>query len=190
MRYKHITVFDIDDTIVITNSKIKVSNPSTGFSAELTPQEFNSFERRDGDIMDFSDFKNLEILKAGKIIERVFNILKRTILKGDPVAIITARDDAKLIHNFLSHHGVKIKLSNIYAVNDPALKFSGSIAQRKRAAFVELIKRGYNKFTFFDDDKENIKIAKNIVYDYPNIKMDATHINKRWLPHFEAWSPT
>ena len=38
---KHITVFDVDDTLVVTKSKIRVSNPKTGFSTDLTPQQFN-----------------------------------------------------------------------------------------------------------------------------------------------------
>ena len=37
-----ITIFDVDDTLVVTRSKIKVHNPKTGFSTELTPQEFNT----------------------------------------------------------------------------------------------------------------------------------------------------
>jgi hypothetical protein len=77
-----ITIFDVDDTLVVTRSKIKVHNPKTGFSTELTPQEFNTFRKIPNDKMDFSDFQSLDILKGGKIIEWVFSILKRTIQKG------------------------------------------------------------------------------------------------------------
>lgn len=185
---KHITVFDVDDTLVVTKSKIRVSNPKTGFSAELTPQQFNEFERREHDEMDFSDFKNLEILKAGRIIEWVFSILKRTISKGDPVGIITARDDAKLIHDFLSHHGVLIDPSYIFAINDPNSGFTGNIAERKKQAFIKLVEQGFRRFTFFDDDKENIKIAKSLTKDFPDVKMDATLIKKKWIPKFDDWS--
>ena len=103
-----ITIFDVDDTLVVTRSKIKVHNPKTGFSADLTPQEFNTFKTRPNDKMDFSDFQSLDILKAGKIIEWVFSILKRTIQKGKAVGIITARDNSKLIQQFLSHNGINI----------------------------------------------------------------------------------
>jgi hypothetical protein len=185
---KHITVFDVDDTLVVTKSKIKVSNPKTGFYKELTPQDFNEFERRDHDEMDFSDFKDLDILKAGRIIEWVFDILKRTISKGDPVGIITARDDAKLIYDFLSYHGVRIDPSYIFAINDPNSGFTGTIAERKKQAFVKLIEQGFRRFTFFDDDKENIKIAKSLTKDFPDIKMDATLIKKKWIPKFDDWN--
>lgn len=185
---KHITVFDVDDTLVVTKSKIRVSNPKTGFSAELTPQQFNEFEKREHDEMDFSDFKNLDILKAGRIIEWVFSILKRTISKGDPVGIITARDDAKLIHDFLSYHGVLIDPSYIFAINDPNSGFTGNIAERKRQAFIKLVEQGFRRFTFFDDDKENIKIAKSLSKEFPDVTMDATLIKKKWIPKFDDWN--
>ena len=181
---KHITVFDVDDTLVVTKSKIRVSNPKTGFSTDLTPQQFNEFKKRDGDEMDFSDFKNLDILKAGRIIEWVFSILKRTISKGDPVGIITARDDAKLIYDFLSHHGVRIDPSYIFAINYPNSGFTGNIAERKKQAFIKLMEQGFRRFTFFDDDEENIKIAKSLTKDFPEVKMDATLIKNKWIPKF------
>lgn len=184
---KHITVFDLDDTLIVTKSKIRVSNPKTGFSAELTPQQFNEFERREHDEMDFSDFKNLEILKAGLIIEWVFSILKRTLSKGNPVGIITARDDAKLIYNFFTYHGVHINPSYIFAINDPTADFTGKIAERKKQAFIKLMELGFKRFTFFDDDKENIKIAKSLTKEFPEVTMNATLIKKKWIPRFNDW---
>lgn len=184
MKDKHITIFDLDDTLIVTSSKIRVFNPATGFSVELTPREFNEFKYRDGDEMDFSDFRDLEILKAGHIIEWVFNILKRTVSKGDPVGIITARDNPKLIYDFLDYHGVSINPSYIFAINQPNSGFKGSIAQRKKQAFLKFINQGFNRFTFFDDDKENIKIAKSLSKEFPKIKMDATLIKRKWIPKF------
>jgi hypothetical protein len=181
---KHITIFDVDDTLIVTKSKIKVFNPKTGFSAELTPQEFNEFERWEHDELDFSDFRDLEILKAGRIIEWVFNILRRTIAKGSPVGIITARDNAKLIHDFLSYHKVYIDPAYIFAINDPNSGFSGNIAERKRQAFLKLISQGFRSFNFFDDDKENINIAKKLAKEYPDIKMNAKLIKSKWIPRF------
>jgi len=184
---KSITIFDIDDTLVITKSKIKVHNPDTGFSAELTPQEFNTFKRRANDNMDFSDFRNAEILKSGKIIEWVFEILKRTLMKGKPVGVITARDNGDLIGEFLSHYGININPNFIFAVNDPALGFTGSISDKKKQAFEKFIDMGFTNFKFFDDDEKNIKIAKSIPKKYPGVKMKATLIKKKWIPTFESY---
>ena len=59
-------------------------------------------------------FRDLNILKAGKIIEWVFSILRRTIQKGKAVGIITARDDAKLIQQFLAHNGTSFDHKIMY----------------------------------------------------------------------------
>jgi len=184
MNNKDITIFDVDDTLVVTKSKIKVHNPKTGFSTELTPQEFNTFQRRPNDKMDFSDFQNPNILKGGMIIEWVFNILKRTIAKGKPVGIITARDSADLIYDFLSHHGIKINPDYIFAINDPNLGFTGSNAQKKKEAFMKFVQMGFRNFKFFDDDKENVNIAKKLARENKDIKMDATLIKQKWIPKF------
>ena len=179
-----ITIFDVDDTLVVTRSKIKVHNPKTGFSTELTPQEFNTFRKRPNDKMDFSDFQSLDILKAGKIIEWVFSILKRTIQKGKAVGIITARDDSKLIQQFLAHNGININPQYIFAINDTSLGFKGSTAERKKEAFRKFIEMGFNDFTFFDDDEDNIKLAKSLSRE-PGIKMKAKLIKSKWIPKFD-----
>jgi len=185
---KDITVFDVDDTLVVTKSKIKVFNPKTGYEIELTPQEFNTFKTKPHDKFDFSDFRDLEILKGGKIIEWVFNILKRTIAKGKAVGIITARDDAKLIYDFLSHNGVKINPDYIFAINDPSLGFTGSTAQKKKEAFMKFVQMGFRNFQFFDDDRENIKIANSLNKELPEVKMKATLIKQKWIPNFDDFS--
>jgi hypothetical protein len=184
MSRKDITIFDIDDTLVITRSKIKVHNPKTGFAADLTPQEFNTFKKRPHDKMDFSDFQSLDILKAGKIIEWVFSILKRTIIKGKPVGIITARDSSSLIQQFLSHNGININPNYIFAINDPGLKLKGSTAERKKEAFRKFIDMGFTNFTFFDDDRENINLANSLNKE-PGIKMKAKLIKQKWIPNFD-----
>jgi len=185
---KSITIFDVDDTLVVTKSKIKVHNPKTGFSTELTPQEFNTFQKRPNDNMDFSDFQNPNILKGGLIIEWVFEILKRTIAKGQPVGIITARDNADLIYDFLSHHGVRIDPQYIFAINDPSLGFTGSTAEKKKEAFMKFISMGFRNFKFFDDDKENVNIAKKLARENKNIRMDATLIKQKWIPKFNDFN--
>ena len=181
---KSISIFDVDDTLVVSKSKIRVHNPKTGYWASLTPQEFNTFSHRHGDKLDFSDFSDIEKLKAGKIIEWVFNILKRTLSKGKPVGIITARGDSKLIYDFLIHHDVKINKELIFAVNDPVHKYKGTTAQKKKQAFMDLINIGFRDFRFFDDDRENIKLAKELEKEHPEVNMHTVLIKQKWIPTY------
>lgn len=177
-----INVFDIDDSIVITRAKIKVHDTKTGERYELTPQEFNDYEQKAHHKTDYSDFADLEILKAGKLIDWVFDILKKTLKKKKAVGIITARGDQQLIKDFLIHHGVNINKDFIFAINDPKHGFKGSVPEKKKQAFQELINLGFNDFRFFDDSKENIDFANDLAKENPDIKMDAKHIKQNWVP--------
>ena len=44
-KYQSITIFDVDDTLIVTNSKIRVTDSNTKETFELTPAEFNEFEK-------------------------------------------------------------------------------------------------------------------------------------------------
>jgi len=174
-RGSSITIFDIDDSLVITSAKIKVHDPVSGKNYELTPKEFNEYKADPNHVLDFSDFKNPDILKAGRIIDWVMNILQKTMQIERAVGVITARDNKNLITDFLKHNGVDINPAFIFAVNDPASGFNGSIAKRKQQAFERFIDMGFRNFKFYDDDVENLKLAKELEYRYP-IEMKARRV--------------
>lgn len=179
-KYDAITIFDVDDTLTVTKSKIKVYDKKTKKSFDLTPAQFNEFEKSDSQEMDFSDFSDLEILKAGKIIEGVFNELKRTMESGRRVGIITARDDGDLIYKFLQYHNVIVNPNYIFAINDPKLPFKGSVAEKKKQAFYELIRMGFKDFIFYDDDLENIKLANSITKEIQGVQIKTKHVKSTW----------
>jgi hypothetical protein len=179
-KYDAITIFDVDDTLVVTKSLIRVIDTNTGEKFELTPAEFNEFEKKDHHEMDYSDFKNLDILKAGNLIEEIFDVLKKTMAKGRRVGIITARDDANMIFQFLLHHGVVVNPKYIFAINDPNLGFEGTVAERKKRAFIELIRIGFRDFVFYDDDLENIRLANSLNKEIEGIRIKTKHVKPEW----------
>jgi hypothetical protein len=179
-KFESITVFDVDDTLVVTKSKIRVTDTITGDVFDLTPAQFNEFEKHAHHDMDFSDFKNLDILKAGKIIDKIFKILKETMDSGRRVGIITARDDRNLIYQFLLHHGVVVNPQYIFAINDPALGFQGTVAEKKKEAFLELLRMGFRDFIFYDDDKENIRIANELGKEVEGIRIKTKLVIPTW----------
>jgi len=177
-----IYVFDVDETLVITASKIKILDTETGERFELTPQEFNSYISKPSHTHDYSDFLSLELLKAGKLIDWVVDILRKTLAKKKAVGIITARGNQQLIKDFLLHHGININKDFIFATTDPTQGFSGTVPEQKTQAFKRLIDLGFNDFKFFDDSKDNIDFANKLAKENPNIKMDAKHIKQQWIP--------
>ena len=167
-----IVVFDLDDTLVITDAKIKVCNRVNGECFSLTPEEFNEYEANADHDLDFTDFASLEIMKAGRLIEHYLNIFKSNYKKGIAVGIVTARDDREMIYRWLREHvGFRIDKDLIFAISDPVHGFTGSIADRKKQAFETYINMGYVNFKFYDDDTANLKLVKSLEKEHNNIKI-------------------
>lgn len=177
---RKVAVFDLDDTIVISKAKIKVYDHSTGASFELTPEEFNEYEKAPSHQLDFSEFRDLEIMKAGKLIHYYLKILQSAYKAKVAVSIVTARDDREMIFRWLREHlGVRVDRDLVFAVNDPVHGFKGSIADRKRQAFEELIAMGYRDIQFYDDDPANIKLVKSLELEHPDVEIMAVRADKR-----------
>lgn len=167
-----ILVFDLDDTLVISSAKIKVCNKKTGECYSLTPEEFNTYEKGEHEELDFDEFKSLEIMKAGKLIDYYLKIFKEAYRSGIAVGIVTARDDRNMIWTWLKEHvGYRIDKDLIFAVNDPIHKYRGNISDKKKAAFKDLIELGYTDMQFYDDDDANLKLVKSLEYEFDGINI-------------------
>jgi hypothetical protein len=158
-----VVVFDLDDTLVKTDAKIKVLSRNTGkIIAELSPEEFNSYVDSPGKFLSFEEFDDPEILRQGRFISIVFKKLLSYHRRKIPVAIITARSNTKLVRDFFMERGINIHEDLVIAVNDPKEKLEGNIAERKLKALQRLRSMGLKYFTFFDDNEDNLKLAKDL----------------------------
>ena len=167
-----IVVFDLDDTLVITDAKIKVCDKQSGKCFSLTPEEFNEYEKNPHHELDFTDFSDLEIMKAGRLIEYYLNIFKKAYKEGTAVGIVTARDDREMIYTWLREHvGFRIDKDLIFAISDNVHGFKGSIADRKKQAFETYINMGYTDFVFYDDDVANLKLVKSLEKEHGGIRI-------------------
>lgn len=178
---RKIAVFDLDDTIIVSKAKIKVCDANTGECFELTPEEFNEYQRKPGHQLDFSEFKSLEIMKAGQLIDYYLKILKTAYKSKVAVGIVTARDDREMIFRWLREHlGLRIDKDLVFAVNDPVHGYVGSIADKKKQAFEEIISMGYRDIQFYDDDQANIKLVKSLEKEHPGVEIMAVRANKKF----------
>ena len=158
---KKLRVFDFDDTLVKSNSKVYVVNK--GKKKTLTPGEFAIYDKKAGDEYDFSDFDKVIEPKKIKAMFRVFkNIYKASGSRR--LTVLTARAAYKPVRRFLKDVGY----SDVYVV---AL---GDANPKKKSDWVDSqIKRGYNDILFLDDSPKNVSAVKKLKQKYPNIKMDA-----------------
>jgi len=146
---ERLVMFDLDDTLIISDAKIKVLDPKTQkIIAELTPAEFNFFKPSKKAVLSFEDFESADVLRKSEFIQHVYEKLKKYYRSGVHVS------------NFFLENGINIHPDLVIAVNDPKFGFTGNIAQRKKQAILSLIEHGYRDFIFFDDNDENLQLAK------------------------------
>ena len=158
---KKLRVFDFDDTLVKSNSKVYVTNK--GKRKTLTPGQFAIYKKKSGDEFDFSDFDRVIEPKQIKAMFKVFkNIYKASGSRR--LTVLTARAAHKPVRKFLKDVG----FNDVYVV---AL---GDSNPQKKADWIEgQIKKGYDNILFLDDSPKNFKVVKDLKRKYPNIKMDA-----------------
>lgn len=158
-----LAVFDLDDTLIISSAKIQVLDTKTGkVLKSLTPAEFNFFKPTAKHALSFSEFEDFDILKRASFITHVLEQLQKFYNSGIHVAIVTARSDSKMIRDFFLHNGIDIHPDLVIAVNDPKEKLSGNIAERKKEALHRLVEDGYKDLIFFDDNDDNLRLAKEV----------------------------
>ena len=158
---KKLRVFDFDDTLVKSNSKVYVINK--GKKKTLTPGQFAIYKQKSGDEFDFSDFDKVIEPKQIKAMFKVFkNIYKASGSRR--LTILTARAAYKPVRKFLKDVG----FTDVYVV---AL---GDANPQKKADWIESqIKKGYDDILFLDDSPKNVSAVKKLKQKYPKIKMDA-----------------
>jgi len=161
---KKLRVFDFDDTLVKSNSKIYVTNK--GKKKTLSTGEYAVYKKKPGDEFDFSDFSKIIEPKQIKAMFKVFqNIYKAS--GNRRLTILTARGAYKPVRKFFKDIGY-----DVYVV---ALASSNP---KDKSDWVETqIKKGYDNILFFDDSKKNIIAVKRLEKKYPDIKMITRLVN-------------
>jgi len=155
---KGISVFDFDDTLAKTNSKILVTMPD-GKKMKIDATEF---ARRDAELTakgakyDFSEFNKVIDGKKGPLADLA---LKRQGKFGSKdIFVLTARPQiaASAIKKFLDGIGLSLPLANITGLEN------GS-PQAKADWVLSKTSLGYNNFYFADDAIKNVKAVKQIL---------------------------
>jgi len=155
---KGISVFDFDDTLAQTKSKVIVSMPD-GSINKISASEFavqsGSLEQQ-GALFNFDEFSKVVDGKKGPLADLA---LKRQNKFGSgDIFVLTARPQAAAqgIKTFLNGIGLNIPLKNITGLEN------GS-PQAKASWILSKAGEGYNDFYFADDAIKNVKAVKEIL---------------------------
>ncbi len=153
-----ISVFDFDDTLASTKSKVIVTMPD-GKTSKINAADFakNSITLEDqGAEFDFSEFNKVVDGKKGPLADLALR--RQGKFGSKDIFVLTARPQiaATGIKTFLDGIGLNLPLSNITGLED------GS-PQAKANWIVSKAAEGYNDFYFADDAIKNVKAVKEVL---------------------------
>ena len=156
---KGISVFDFDDTLARTKSKILVTLDGKTFKIDATEFALQSADlEAAGATFDFSEFNKVVDGKKGPLADLA---LKRQGKFGSgDIFVLTARpqEAAYAIHAFLKGIGLNIPFENITGLEDGR-------PEAKADWIIDKVAEGYNDFYFADDAIKNIKAVSDILRD-------------------------
>ena len=153
---KGISIFDFDDTLATTKSKIIVNMPD-GKVKKITPAEFakqHSNLEQQGATFNFNEFNKVVDGKPALASKKLEKAIKK--FGNKDVYVLTARpqQSAQAIYEFLKGIGLEIPLKNITGLEN-------GTPQAKANWVVGKAAEGYNDFYFTDDVYKNVKAVQD-----------------------------
>lgn len=146
-------IFDFDDTLAITDSRVKIIMKASGDEILMTSREFAHypFDMRTMEV-DFGDFMRAE----GSLIKSTIEIMQQAILDGADVHIVTARAVAPPVRDFLEKE---------IGMSPPVVATAGS-AGKSPWLTNRLENGGYDRVVVFEDCEKNIRSLKQTVEEF------------------------
>jgi hypothetical protein len=171
-RYPALRIFDFDDTLTFTGSKIYIRNKERGdLKKTLTPAEYAVFDKAEMDDEDDFDYSDFSKLIEPRKIDWTLNILKRVIEKHGVggVAILTARGHREPVEEFLEMEGFPSGIEIIALGDSNPMKKAEWISNK-------IENEGLRQVDFFDDSKKNIVAARQLKKLHPDCRINVRHI--------------
>jgi hypothetical protein len=164
-----LAVFDFDDTLAVSDSKIILTKAS-GEVIEMTPAEYNVYAPVEGDSFDYSQFE--EVINPQEVTQ-ITRIMTNHIEKenrdpeGRKIAVLTSRaDPAK--NNIINY----LKSLNIDMANVEVITLGDSDPYSKKSWIeAEVRQGGFDKVLFFDDSQKNIDAVGELIDEMPEVSI-------------------
>lgn len=175
---KKLVIFDIDDTLVYTQTKVHVIKRGQ-IVKSLNSHDFTHYQLDTDEEFDFGDFRNAkEFFDNSKPNIPMMDQLKRDINTGNKVVMVTARadfDDKELFLDTFRKFGVNMSKVHVYRAGNSK---QGSTEQRKKQIIKMLLDKDvYSKAIMYDDAKPNLHTFMELKKDYSKIKFYAWHVS-------------
>jgi len=176
---RKLVVFDIDDTLVHTGTKVKVMRDGQVIHS-LNSHDFTHYKLKSGEEFDFGDFRDArEFFEKSKPIIPMINQLKHDIATGNKVVMVTARadfDDRELFLDTFRKYGINMDKVHVFRAGNMTDKIK--IEEKKKIIIRHLLdKQPYTKAIMYDDAKPNLETFFSLHREYPRTKFYAWHVS-------------
>ena len=143
-------IFDFDDTLAITDSRVKVIMRNTNKEILMTSREFAHYPFNPNTMdIDFGDFARAE----GTLIKDTIEMMQQAMMDGADVHIVTARALGEPVTKFLESQ---------VGISPPVVATAGSAG--KVPWLENKLKTGdYDRVVVFEDCEKNIRALKDTV---------------------------
>ena len=174
-----LVIFDIDDTLVHTQTKVRVIQDGKVVK-ELNSHDFTHYKLQPGEEFDFENFRNAqEFFDNSKPIIPMMNQLKNDIATGNKVVMVTARadfDDRELFLDTFRKYGVDMSRVHVYRAGNMTGKMQTE--EKKKIIIRNLLDKGnYTKAIMYDDAVPNLESFVELKDEYPRTKFYAWHVS-------------
>jgi hypothetical protein len=180
-----IIFMDIDETLFFTKAKIRVLDTTDKLIKTLTNSEYNTYEIKENEKYDFSEFINTELFTKTSVpnkpvIKELQELFTKTKETNSEVYLLTARqdfDDKDKFLEFLVKSGIEAghkddqKIHVIRAGNIP-----GFDNANKKYHIIKKMLEGNPQFKtvrLYDDSVKNLEEFKEIELDYPEMNVES-----------------
>jgi predicted chitinase len=176
---KKLVIFDIDDTLVHTQTKVHVIKDGQVVKS-LNSHEFTHYKLGPGEEFDFGDFRDArEFFEKSKPIIPMIKQLKQDIATGNKVVMVTARadfNDRELFLDTFRKYGVDMSKVHVYRAGNMTGKIQTE--EKKKIIIRKLLDdSSYDKAIMYDDAVPNLQSFLELKKEYPKTKFYAWHVS-------------
>ena len=146
-------IFDFDDTLAITDSRVKIIKKSDGTKILMTSREFAHFPFDPNTMdVDFDDFMRAD----GTLIRDTIDLMQQAMMDGADVFIVTARAVGPPVEEFLTKQ----------LGSSPTVVATAGSAGKVPWLMNQLRSNEYDRVVVFEDCEKNIRALKQTVEDF------------------------
>ena len=178
---KKLVIFDIDDTLVNTNTRVIVRRDGQPVHS-LNSHEFTHYKLKPGETFDFGAFRDAEdFFEHAQPIAPMIEQLKNDIATGNRVVMVTARADFNSKEIFLKtfeQWHVDMSRVHVYRAGNDTDPVP---IDEKKARIIRRLLTGhaYNKAIMYDDSVPNLESFVRLHNEYPGVKFYAWHVDRK-----------